>query len=150
MHIQWVDMSLHSYTLSWFQYNHHLLFLLNAAWLEEKPKISFFLVFGLTWPELEPSMHRTRGEHANHYTTEAGGFVKKTGLRTINLASRKVTLEITLIGHYQMFWFPQENTWGSCKMVSKNVGSNTAIPYKLGIVADFVLRERNGFDNKYS
>jgi hypothetical protein len=35
-------------------------------------------------------------------------------------------------------------------MVSENVGSNTAIPYKLGIAADFVLRERNGFENKYS
>jgi hypothetical protein len=35
-------------------------------------------------------------------------------------------------------------------MASENVGSNTAIPYKLGIAADFVLRERNGFENKYS
>jgi len=76
--------------------------------------------------------------------------VKKTSLRTINLASRKVTMEIILIGHYHVFWFPREKKWGSCKIVSENAGSNPAIPYKLGIAADFVLRERNGFENKYS
>jgi hypothetical protein len=29
-----------------------------------------FLVFGLTRPGLEPSIYHTRGEHANHNTTE--------------------------------------------------------------------------------
>jgi hypothetical protein len=30
-----------------------------------------FIVFGLTRPGLEPTIYRTRGEHANHYTTDA-------------------------------------------------------------------------------
>jgi hypothetical protein len=29
------------------------------------------LVFGLTGAELEPTIYHTRGEHANHYTTDA-------------------------------------------------------------------------------
>ena len=30
-----------------------------------------FIVFGLTRPRLEPTIYTTRGEHANHYSTEA-------------------------------------------------------------------------------
>jgi hypothetical protein len=30
-----------------------------------------FIVFGLTRSELEPTIYHTRGEHANHYTTDA-------------------------------------------------------------------------------
>ena len=29
-----------------------------------------FIVFGLTWRGLEPKIHHTWGEHANHYTTD--------------------------------------------------------------------------------
>jgi hypothetical protein len=29
-----------------------------------------FIVFGLTRSRLEPTMYRTRGDHAKHYTTE--------------------------------------------------------------------------------
>ena len=29
-----------------------------------------FIVFGLTRPALEPTIYRTRGDHANHYTTD--------------------------------------------------------------------------------
>jgi hypothetical protein len=29
-----------------------------------------FIVFGLTQPGLEPTIYRTRDEHANHYTTD--------------------------------------------------------------------------------
>ena len=29
-----------------------------------------FIVFGLTRRGLEPTIYRTRGEHANHYTTD--------------------------------------------------------------------------------
>ena len=32
---------------------------------------TIFLVFGLTRPELEIPIYRTRGEHANHYATDA-------------------------------------------------------------------------------
>ena len=30
-----------------------------------------FIVFGLTRPGIEPTIYRTRGEHANHYATDA-------------------------------------------------------------------------------
>jgi hypothetical protein len=30
-----------------------------------------FIVFGLTRPGLKPTIYRTRGEHANHYLTDA-------------------------------------------------------------------------------
>jgi hypothetical protein len=30
-----------------------------------------FIVFGLTRPGLEPMIYSTRGEHANHYATDA-------------------------------------------------------------------------------
>ena len=33
--------------------------------------ITNFLVFGLTRSGLEPMIYRTRGEHANHFTTDA-------------------------------------------------------------------------------
>jgi hypothetical protein len=33
--------------------------------------LSNFIVFGLTRSMLEPTIYRTRGEHANHYTTDA-------------------------------------------------------------------------------
>ena len=34
-----------------------------------------FIVFGLIRSGLEPMIYRTRGEHANHYTTDAVCFV---------------------------------------------------------------------------
>jgi hypothetical protein len=30
-----------------------------------------FIIFGLTQPGLEPTNYYTKGEHANHYTTDA-------------------------------------------------------------------------------
>ena len=30
-----------------------------------------FIIFGLTRPVLEPTIYRTRGEHANYYATDA-------------------------------------------------------------------------------
>jgi hypothetical protein len=33
-----------------------------------------FIVFGLTRPGLDPTIYHTRGEHANHYTTDAVDF----------------------------------------------------------------------------
>ena len=32
---------------------------------------TYFIVFGLTRPGLEPTIYRTRGEHANYYVTDA-------------------------------------------------------------------------------
>ena len=65
-------MSPHSNTLFWFQANQSLLFLLNAACLAEKQQIPILL--SLAW--LKPTIYCTRGEHANHYTTDAD-FIKR-------------------------------------------------------------------------
>ena len=65
-----VDILLHSDTLFWFRANQSLLFLLNTASFVEKQQIPIS-VFGLTFPGFEPTICRTRGEHANHYTTDA-------------------------------------------------------------------------------
>ena len=65
-----VDKSPHSDTLYWFQANQTLLFLFNAACLAEKQHIPI-LVFGLAQAGLEPTIYHTRGEHANHYVTDA-------------------------------------------------------------------------------
>jgi hypothetical protein len=46
-----------------------LLLFLNAAYLAEKQQIQI-LAFGLTWSGLEPTIYRTQGEQANHYTTD--------------------------------------------------------------------------------
>jgi hypothetical protein len=54
-----------------------LLFLLNAGCLAEKQQIQI-LVFGLTQPGLEPTIYRTPGEHANHYTTDAVEYKSKS------------------------------------------------------------------------
>jgi hypothetical protein len=67
----WVDMSLHSNTLSWFQANQSLLFLLNATCLVEKQQIP---VFGLNRPGLESTIYSTKGVHARHYTTDTTGI----------------------------------------------------------------------------
>jgi hypothetical protein len=59
-------MSLYLDILFWFRANQSLLFLLNAESLAEKQQIPIVLVFGLTQPVLEPTIYRTRCEHANH------------------------------------------------------------------------------------
>jgi hypothetical protein len=57
--------------LSWFRANQSLLFLFSAACLAEKQHIPILLSLGLTQPELEHTIYRTGGEHANHYTSDA-------------------------------------------------------------------------------
>jgi hypothetical protein len=37
------------------------------------------IVFGLSRPGLEPTIYHTRGEHANHYATDAVGWQYKIG-----------------------------------------------------------------------
>ena len=64
-------MSPHPDTLSWFRADQSLLFLLNAACLPEKQQISICIDFGMTRPVFEPTIYRTRGEHTNHYATDA-------------------------------------------------------------------------------
>ena len=69
-------MSPHLDTLSWFRADQSLLFLLNAACLPEKQQISICIVFGMTRPGLEPTIYRTRGEHSNHYATDAVRIIR--------------------------------------------------------------------------
>ena len=67
-------MSLHSDTLFWFRSNHSLLFLLNAERLAEKQQIPI----SKSWfdpTRLKPTIYRTRGEHANHYATDAVNLI---------------------------------------------------------------------------
>ena len=62
--------AIHSDTLFWFWANQSLLFLFNAVYLAEKQQIPIS-VFGLIRLGLEPTIYRTRGEHANLYATDA-------------------------------------------------------------------------------
>jgi hypothetical protein len=48
----------------------HMLFLLNAACLVEKQQIPI-LESLVSRPGLKPTIYRTRGNHANHYATNA-------------------------------------------------------------------------------
>ena len=66
----WVDMSFFSDTLFWFWINQSLLLLLKAVYLAEKQQIPI-IVFDWTRSGIEPMIYHTRGEHANHYTTDA-------------------------------------------------------------------------------
>ena len=43
---------------------------------------SNFIVFGLTWQDLEPTMYCTRGEHVNHYATDA--IILRNSCRIVN------------------------------------------------------------------
>jgi len=66
----WVDISLHSDTLSRSQATQSLIFLLNATCLAEKQQITILMAFSLTWLELEPTIYHTRGEQANYNDTD--------------------------------------------------------------------------------
>ena len=47
-----------------------------------------FIVFGLIRPGLEPTFYRTRGEHANHYATDAVSAIYV--LHTYKILDRKL------------------------------------------------------------
>jgi hypothetical protein len=67
-----IDMPSHSNT--WFRANQSLLILLNDACLAEKQQVPILKY--LVWPlsELELTIYRTRGEHANEYATDSVTF----------------------------------------------------------------------------
>jgi len=60
-----IDISLHSVTLSRFQANQSLFFLLNVECLAEKQQIP---IFGVTQQWLEPTICHTQGKHAKTIT----------------------------------------------------------------------------------
>ena len=91
------DMSHHSDTLSWFRTNQSLLFLLNAACFAENEQIPM----GLIRLGLEHTIYSTRGEHENHYTTDAVEKKKdKTGLETEDWATRTCKKPCVTVGFY--------------------------------------------------
>ena len=62
-------MLLLSNTLFWV--NQPLLLLLKAACFVEQQQIPILQVFALNRTGFEDTIYRTRGEYANHYTTNA-------------------------------------------------------------------------------
>ena len=61
-----------------------------------------FIVFRLTQPELEPRIYRTRGEHANHYTTNP---VNMDFVLSLSLVDGFITLSYSDIGSYKFLPF---------------------------------------------
>jgi hypothetical protein len=43
---------------------------LGHIFLSREAANTNFIVFGLTWPELKPTIYHTREEYANHYITD--------------------------------------------------------------------------------
>ena len=66
-----IDMLPHLDILSWFWANSSLLFLLYVVYLVEKQQMPNFVIFGLTRSGLQTRIYHTRGDHVNHYTTDA-------------------------------------------------------------------------------
>ena len=54
-------------TLFWFRDDPSLLFLINAAFLCGEVTNTNFIDYGLTRPQLEPTMYCIRGKCTNHY-----------------------------------------------------------------------------------
>ena len=61
-------MSNHSDTLSWFRESTSLCSF-SLMMLSGEATHTTYRVFGLTRSEIDPTIYRTRGEHANHYWT---------------------------------------------------------------------------------
>jgi hypothetical protein len=66
-------MSLHSDTFSWFQANQSLFLLLYAG--GEAANINS-IIFSMIQQVLKPMIYHTRGEHANHYTTNVMSHIE--------------------------------------------------------------------------
>ena len=68
----WVDMSLHSDTLSWFRANQTVF--ARPPWccvLSGEATNTTFIVFGLTGPKLEPTIYRTRTHWPLHHRCDS-------------------------------------------------------------------------------
>jgi hypothetical protein len=55
-----------------------------------------FLVIGLTRPELEHTIYRTQGEHANHYTTDAVQFYSTKLFIVLKLLLDNIYLDLSI------------------------------------------------------
>ena len=74
------DVPLYPDTLFWLLVDQSLLLLQKAA-------NTNFYVFDLTRSGIEPTTFRYRGEHANHYTTEAVKYVLHYILKCVKFTS---------------------------------------------------------------
>ena len=75
---------------------------LNATCLAEKQLIPILYSLGLTWPRLEHTVYCSRGEHDNHYTTDAVALYLRTEcLRTWLTEAYKNKVTVTV--------WPQDN-----------------------------------------
>jgi hypothetical protein len=100
-----IDMSPYLDTLSWFQANKILIFFPYCCLLVREAINTHCIVFGLTRSGLEPTIYRTRDEHANHYTTDA--------VPTFNaISTRYVWFVLSLVWiHRQLIWMSWYITW---------------------------------------
>jgi hypothetical protein len=65
-----IDVSLHSGHI--IPIPSQPVFALSCCVLSGEATNTNFIVFGLTRPGLEPTIYRILGQHADHYTTDAG------------------------------------------------------------------------------
>ena len=82
-----INMSHHSDTLLWFLANQSLLFFLSDVCLATNTN---FTVFVLIQPEFEPTIYHTRGDHANHYITDAVARNRKRKFNKISWTKENV------------------------------------------------------------
>jgi hypothetical protein len=63
-----------------------------------------FIVFGLTRPRLEPTIYRTQGEHAHHYTTEIrlSSFLKCLPLKEELIRASYIFFELLFTSIYDL------------------------------------------------
>ena len=67
---------------------HIILIPSQCCVLSEEAINTNFIVFGLTWPGIKPTIYLTRGEHANHYNRVLSWYIdviNTTSLTTILL-----------------------------------------------------------------
>jgi len=60
--------------------------------LSEEATNANFVIFVLTRPVLKPTIYDTRGEHANHYTTDvvSGSWSVYSGYQTLGYTRRNI------------------------------------------------------------
>jgi hypothetical protein len=62
-----------------------------------------FLVFGLTRPRLEPTIYRTRGEHANHYDTDVVSLFSFHNLRKLMYLDKPLLFYFSIIKYSKSY-----------------------------------------------
>jgi hypothetical protein len=104
-------------TLSWFRTNQCLFFPLKCCLLSGKATNTNFIVFGFIWSWLEPTIYRTRGEHALYFSPYF--FVKSSKLYlnsvyaiTINISSKEL-FKPTYKLHIHIYIYTHKSTWNA-------------------------------------